>query len=295
MLGTSTETLSESIGTISSTVIKTYVITSEPIAVTVQDTTAPSWGEEPEFVYPETAISNTIVEIFQNKATDIGGIDEQASHVLITYRGEEIRTINLSNWANETGYNAETGNIDYQLTGNGNYVITYFIQDKHGNVNDERTYTVAVGDCEAPVINLPSDLVEQTYAFGSMLTLDFNKIKLAISDNITNRDVLLDTLKIKLINTSNNNEVENIGNADENIYTYNLSEAGTYRLEVSVSDEADWETINNTIVFEVPAPTGLNIYEIIAIVAACLVVVGIILGLVIRKVKKNKKTQSKKS
>lgn len=285
---------------ISSTAIKTYNLVSDPIRATVKDTTAPTMGE---YDYPVTANVNETIAIQPITATDLGGIDRSRSYVQIAYRGSSSRTttINMSDWATNDDYNAETGNIDYQLTRDGNYTITYYVYDNQGNLNDDRSYSIAVGDCESPKIDLPSDLVEERYDLGSTLTLDFDKIKRAISDNVTSTDALLETLEIKLVNTSNNNkEVENTGNAEENRYSYTLSEAGTYRLEISVRDEAGWETVNDEIEFEVStdAEGGMNVYEIVGtvlIVVACLVLAGVILYFVISKVKKDKKRKAKGS
>lgn len=299
-LGETTAELDTAVGTISSTAIKTYNLVSDPIRATVQDTTAPTMGE---YDYPVTANVNETIAIQPITATDLGGIDRSRSYVQIAYRGSSSRTttINMSDWTTNDDYNAETGNIDYQLTRDGNYTITYYVYDNQGNLNDDRSYSIAVGDCESPKIDLPSDLVEERYDLGSTLTLDFDKIKQAISDNVTSTDALLETLEIKLVNTSNNNkEVENTGNAEENRYSYTLSEAGTYRLEISVRDDAGWETVNDEIEFEVStdAEGGMNVYEIVGtvlIVVACLVLAGVILYFVISKVKKDKKRKAKGS
>ena len=299
-LGETTEALDAAVGTISSTAIKTYNLVSDPIRATVKDTTAPTMGE---YDYPVTANVNETIAIQPITAEDLGGIDRSRSYVQIAYRGSSSRTttINMSDWTTNDDYNAETGNIDSQLTRDGNYTITYYVYDNQGNLNDDRSYSIAVGDCESPKIDLPSDLVEEKYDLGSTLTLDFDKIKKAISDNVTSTDALLETLEIKLVNTSNNNkEVKNTGNAEENRYSYTLSEAGTYRLEISVRDEAGWETVNDEIEFEVStdAEGGMNVYEIVGtvlIVVACLVLAGVILYFVISKVKKDKKRKAKGS
>lgn len=300
-LGSTSVSLDAAAATISSTAIKTYNLVSDPIRATVQDTTAPTMGE---YDYPVTANVNETIAIQPPiTAKDPGGIDWSRSYVQIAYRGSSSRTttINMSDWTTNDDYNAETGNIDYQLTRDGNYTITYYVYDNQGNLNDDRSYSIAVGDCESPKIDLPSDLVEERYDLGSTLTLDFDKIKQAISDNVTSTDALLETLEIKLVNTSNNNkEVENTGNAEENRYSYTLNEAGTYRLEISVRDEAGWETVNDEIEFEVStdAEGGMNVYEIVGtvlIVVACLVLAGVILYFVISKVKKDKKRKAKGS
>ena len=282
------------VSTIASEKIKTYNLVSDPIRATVQDTTAPTM---PSYDYPSIANLNEMISIGKIKATDSAGIDKDKSYVLISYRGgssSRSTTIYMKDWNQNSGYNSETGDIDYKLDSNGNYTITYYVYDIHGNLNDDRTYSIAVGDCESPKIELPESFVEEKYELGSTLTLDYDKIREAISDNISEKETLLDTLKIKLINTSTNKEVENTEDAESNRYSYVLDEAGTYSLEITVTDEAGWETTNDTIQFEVSteAGEGMNVYEIIGIVLivlACLTLAGVILYFVINKVKKDKK------
>lgn len=279
--------------------IKTYNLVSDPIKATVQDTTAPTM---PNYDYPAIANVNEVIRIGKINATDNAGIDKEKSYVLISYRGgnaSRSTTINMSDWKENSSYNSETGDIDYKLDSNGNYTITYYVYDIHGNLNDDRTYSIAVGDCESPKIALPSDFVEEKYELGSTLTLDYDKIREAISDNITNEETLLNTLEIKLINTSTNTEVENIEDAGDNRYSYVLNEAGTYSLEITVTDEAGWETTNDSVQFEVStdANEGMSVYEIIGtvlIVLACLTLAGVILYFVINKVKKDKRKKSRK-
>ncbi len=293
-LGESELSVSGEVSTIASETIKTYSRASDPIIATVQDTTAPTM---PNYDYPAIANLNETIKIGKINATDNAGIDKEKSYVLVSYRGgssSRSTTINMNDWKENSGYNRETGDIDYKLDSNGNYTITYYVYDIHGNLNDDRTYSIAVGDCESPKIELPESFVEEKYELGSTLTLDYDKIRDAISDNITNKDTLLDTLEIKLINTSTNKEVENTEDADSNRYSYVLDEAGTYSLEITVTDEAGWETTNDTIQFEVSteAGEGMSVYEIIGIVLivlACLTLAGVILYFVINKVKKDKK------
>lgn len=293
-LGGTSLSVGESVSTVGSEKIKTYNLVSDPIRATVQDTTAPTM---PSYDYPSIANLNEMISIGKIKARDSAGIDKDKSYVLISYRGgssSRSTTIYMKDWNQNSGYNSETGDIDYKLDSNGNYTITYYIYDIHGNLNDDCTYSIAVGDCESPKIELPESFVEEKYELGSTLTLDYDKIREAISDNISEKETLLDTLKIKLINTSTNKEVENTEDADSNRYSYVLDEAGTYSLEITVTDEAGWETTNDTIQFEVSteAGEGMNVYEIIGIVLivlACLTLAGVILYFVINKVKKDKK------
>ncbi len=299
-LGDTSLSVDEAVSTVGSEAIKTYSLVSDPIRATVQDTTAPT---VPNYDYPAIANLNETIKIGKINATDNAGIDKEKSYVLVSYRGgssSRSTTINMNDWKENSGYNRETGDIDYKLDSNGNYTITYYVYDIHGNLNDDRTYSIAVGDCESPKIELPENFVEEKYQLGSTLTLDYDKIREAVSDNVSDNEALLNTIKIKLINTSTNKEVENTENAEDNRYSYLLNEAGTYSLEITVTDEAGWETTNDTIEFEVSteAGEGMSVYEIVGtvlIVLACLTLAGVILYFVINKIKKDKRKKSKKS
>ena len=101
-----------------------------------------------------------------------------------------------------------------------------------------------------------------------------------------------------MINTASGSEpLKNIADASENRYSFKLDEAGTYKIEISVTDDAGWTT-THTVEFEVSteADGGVEIYEIIGIiliVVAVLVVAGVVAFFVINKVKKNKKAKGK--
>ncbi len=283
--------------------IKTYTLTSDTIIkAKVSDTTAPEIGE---YDYPTSANVGTHITIKKITATDlsVSGIDKEKSYVLISYKGGNTtssRQIFMNEWEQATGYTASTGDIDYTLSSNGNYTISYYVYDHQGNLNDDRTYSIAVGDCDSPKIELPKDLIQEKYELGKPLILDFAKIKGAISDNVTDLDTLLETLEIKVINTATSEELENTANADEFKFSYKLDTAGTYKIEISVRDEAGWTTKDDSLEFEVSTDQneGMSVYEIVGIVlivVACLVLAGVILYFVINKVKKSKKRQVKNS
>lgn len=303
-IGGSAATAGSLVTNLDKSTFKSYNLKSDDIlTLTVSDTTAPTMVAE--YNYP-SIVANTDQKISIQKieATDLSvrGVDPSKSYVLVSYRGGETSfstSYYMSTWAEANGYNKVSGNIEnYALDREGNYTITYYVYDYSGNLNDDHSYSIAVGDCEAPEINLPTDFVEENYALNSSLTLDFDKIKKAISDNSTDIDALLKTLKIRVVNTSTNKELENTANAEEFRFSYNLDTAGTYRIEISVTDDAGWTTTNDDTQFTVStdADDGTDVYRIVGtvlIVLAVAVLVGVILYFVISKVKKDKKVKAK--
>lgn len=278
---------------------KAYSLTSNIYTLTVSDTTAPVILTE--YNYPTSATKGTEVSIQQVEATDasIKGINRESSYVIIQYKGGETSFSTqyyLNRWTQADGYNPETGNIDYALSRDGNYTITYYVYDYYNNVNSEKSYSIAVGDTQSPKIEVADNFVEEKYNLGDTLTLDISKIK--ISDNKTEEGALWDTLKIEVTNTASGSEpLENQGDATENRYIYKLDTAGTYKIEISITDNAGWTT-THTIEFEVSTDSegGIEVYEvvgIILIVVAVLVLAGVIAYFVINKVKKNKKSKGK--
>lgn len=272
---------------------------SQVLSLTVSDTTAPEMLTK--YDYPTSAEINDTIQIKKIEAKDLSveGIDLAKSYVLLEYSGGETSfstSYYMSEWEKATGYNSVTGDIDYQLTRNGNYKISYYVYDYAGNVNESLSYSIPVGDCESPKITIEKDFVQEIYGLDETLTLDFGKLK--FSDNVTSVDALLKTLTIKVINTSTNEELENIADASEFRFSYKLDKAGTYKIEISVTDEAGWPTTDDSTQFEVSteADGGSEVYKIVGtvlIVLAVAVLVGVILYFVISKVKKDKKSKAK--
>ena len=278
---------------------RAYSLTSNIYTLTVSDTTAPVILTE--YNYPKSVTKGTTISIEQVEATDasIKGINRESSYAIIQYKGGETSFSTqyyLNRWTQADGYNPETGNIEYTLSRDGNYTITYYVYDYYNNVNSQKSYSIAVGDTESPVVEVADDFVQDKYELGATLTLDISKI--TISDNKTEDALLWDTLEIKVTNTTSGSEpLENLGNASENRFSYKLDTAGTYKIEISITDQAGWTT-TKTIEFEVSteAEGGVDVYEIVGIiliVVAVLVLAGVIAYFVINKIKKNKKSKGK--
>lgn len=279
---------------------KTYTLTSDVMSVDVTDTTKPEILTD--YDYPTSVPKDYELRIKPVEARDLSatGINKAASYVLLEFKGGDASYStqwNLDKWEAD---DKATNEIIYKLTSEGNYTLTYYVSDFAGNVNSEKSYSIAVGDCMAPELTLEKDFVaKEKFDLGETLTLDFNKI--SFSDNKTSVDALKETVKITVTNTSTNDEIENtIENGDEeHRYSYKLDKAGTYKVEVSVTDEAGWTT-TKTVEFEVStdAEGGTEVTKIVGtvlIVLAALILVGVIAYFVISKIKKDKKGKGKKA
>lgn len=281
-------------------VIVSYNLPSDVFTLTVSDTKAPEILVD--YDYPSTADKNDIVSIKKVEAEELSvkGIDSEKSYVLISYKGGETSYSTqyyLSTWTTDSDYNPSTGNIDYKLTRDGNYTISYFVYDYYGNVNSEKSYTIHVGDCERPTIKIANGFIEEKFKLGETLTLDLSKLTFT-DDVTTDSNKLLETLEVKVYNTATSSEeLKNIANESEHRYSYKLDTAGTYKIEISVTDEAGW-TKTETIQFEVSTDSeeGTEVYEVVGtvlIVVSVLVLAGVITYFVVSKIKKDKKTKSK--
>lgn len=277
---------------------------TEMFTLTVKDTKAPVMLTE--YNYPTTANVNDVIQIQKVEAQDASakGIDLAKSYVIVSIKGGNTsysKQYYLNKWTEESDYDAATGNIKYKVTNDGNCTITYYIYDHAGNVNSEKSYTIKVGDCEYPKIDVAKNFVKDKYAFNEInesnpLVLDFSK--LTFSDNKTGEAALKETVKVVLKNTTTGKEVENKGDAAANIYRFVPTEAGTYEISISVTDEAGWTTTNTSTTFEISekAEKGTEVFEVVGkvlIVVAVAILTAVVTYFVVSAVKRNKKAKGK--
>ncbi len=308
-----------------------YIVTtrtSDLHYITVGDNKAPELSAN--YVYPETAEKGAKIEIAPINAVDssafmgmASGIDSEASYVEIAFSGRTSSgaqtSYNPQFYMNKwTSYKPEYDGTKFTYalsdTNTGVYTITYHIKDKAGNeiaiAEGSTQFKIKVGDVTSPTLTLKDSLVKATYKAGDKLVLDFGKIKM--SDTVTT-DVnkLMETLSVKLKNTTTNTEVKNQGqgkvwNNAKNKYDcefeFNLEEVGTYELEIKINDES-YNYKTETISFEVEAKAGdpnvvSTVVGIVLIVVSVLVLAGVVTYFVVSKVKLDKelggKSKSKK-
>lgn len=312
--------------------------TTDTYTITVSDTVAPSLNGA-NYEYSQTAEKGSTIYIQPNKSVENSnyagaGIDEEKSYVELAFKGRtkneetgatssysQSYSVKLKDWTNPTNsafpgtYISDTtddnfGSISYTLsaTNNGTYTISYYIFDKAGNqqslVLNETKFEIKVGDTVSPTLKLAKDFLDETYKVGDTITLDMSK--LTMSDNVTT-DVndLMKTLKVKVTNTTTNEEVDNaldgvveINGNYEGFFEYKITEVGTYKIEVEVTDDAGLTT-TKSIEFEVTeSETNANVVStvvgIVLVIAAVAILAGVIIYFVVSKVKLDKELGSKK-
>lgn len=281
-----------------------YYKQSKVLTLEVKDTKAPVMLVS-EYEYPKTANKNDTIAIKKVEATDASksGIDLDKSYVSVSLKGSKTsdsQQYYLSKW--ETEYNLDdNGNIQYTLKLDGTCTITYYIYDCAGNLNSDYSYTIAVGDTEAPKVTVPENYLKESYSLkdfstSNPLTVDLSKID--YTDNKSSKDELKDTLKVELWNTTTNKQIENISVDGGDVYQFVPTEVGTYELRITVTDNASWESTGGTVTFEIKADEneGTEVYEVVGtvlIVVAVAILAGVVSYFVVSAVKRNKKSKAK--
>ncbi len=284
--------------------LQVYNLESDIFRITVKDTKGPKLinydYSDQEFMSVEDFKANGIKIYGIQTAADASGIDSSKSEIRLSWKR-----------ANGTAA-GDTGSTTYQKADalkdnvfkssasnlNGKYTITYEVYDNNGN-RSTATYTISVGDNEAPTIKLPEKFVKTSYTLKDKLVIDTKDI--TISDN---NPLPKDTKPvIKLVNTSKNNEevkykeekyTEN--GKEYSRYTFDSFEEygeGTYKLIIEVEDAVGHVTTNDDCTFTVASKTknSTETYKVVGtilIVVAVLVLAGVIVYFIVSKVKLDK-------
>jgi hypothetical protein len=99
------------------------------------------------------------------------------SSVNVTLFGEDETTANEASGLDEIYYSIDNGAIDEYDTpfaiGDGEHTISYWAQDKAGNVEGTHTFSLKV-DTIAPVIAITSPTNGASYGYGASLTIDWD-------------------------------------------------------------------------------------------------------------------------
>ncbi len=234
------------------------------------------------------------------------GIDESKSYVQISIERPSgttpITTIYMDKWTDETNeyYDKETKKVTYQLKQNGTYTINYVVFDKNGK-KGELSKTIYNGDTVKPTIETTEGLLNNktdSYKIGDKLSLKISKETLKLEDKGgATYDELLETLEVKLTNTTTKKEVDNNGDDKAHTYEFDLASAGTYELVLTVKDKAGW-TAEKKIEFTIggtdTTPTvSYQTIGTILIVVSAVILAGVVVYFVVSKVKNDKKEKRK--
>ena len=276
--------------------LRVYALSSDIYTITVQDKTGPIVNDstfnydDQQYMSVEDFKTNGI-KILPIEATDASGLDREKSKVEISWKRADGTTSGSSGSKVYTGAQAfeeqtytvtETNTTNYD----GTYTITYTIYDNAGNYTT-KAYTIAVGDNEDPTIVMDEDLIADSYEVGTIFTFDTANV--TMSDNKTVKENL--TVRVKLVNTSTNEEVEYTVSGTE--YTFEeLDTVGTYKFTLEVEDEVG-HVAKQEKTFEITekSTNSVQVYKIVGIVlivVSVLVLAGVIVYFIVSKVKLDK-------
>ncbi len=276
--------------------LRVYNLESEIYTITVNDTKGPKLTNydysDQEFMSVEDFKNNGIT-IYGIQATDASGLDHSKSKISLSWKRANGTAAGDVGSQTYSGVNAFKDNVYKTSASNldGTYTITYEVFDNNGR-SSTATYKISVGDNEDPKVTFPEDFVKTSYSLKDKLVIDLAPSKVVVSDN---KPMPSDSKpKIKLVNTSKNNE-EVKYEIDGTKYIFDSFEEygeGTYKLTVEVEDAVGRVTTEE-FTFDVSTKTkdSKETYKVVGtilIVISVLVLAGVIVYFIVSKVKLDK-------
>lgn len=218
-------------------------------------------------------------------AADLSGINASKSMITITCSSSSTsRVIEFDKMAAEYD-KGMSGNMYYTFAKDGEYTITYTVCDNAGNTN-KQTFTVKVGDLEAPELEVSDDVIKSSYKLDDEITIDLtddSKNYFEVSD-LVDTAISKENIKVKL--TVNGTEVKN-AETENGKYKFVLADAGDYELTFTVKDSAGNESeVVKTFSIAEKAEGGMTQSETmltVMIVISVVVLAGVVVYFVISK------------
>lgn len=207
--------------------------------VTAKDTTSPTFDENlsmdvsPIMAWPKDA-KEVKVDIPVVYATDpIRNDSIDVKYVITSPDGSKVT---LYDYDTEEEGNEDKVDIKYfTATKQGIYTVEYSATDAAGNTSTMKK-EIAIGDCQAPTItwsNNYEDYLAKDFELNSNLELKLSNLN--IKDNVSKKENV--TVKVKLVKPDKTTELKSTGTPNES-YKWQLTETGSYTLNVTVTDEA---------------------------------------------------------
>jgi len=274
------------------------VVYSAVYTITATDTTDPTIELDDDIAIPVTAPLTPVsegsseyqpIELPGFVASDSNGIKEYSVIVTNPSGNEILNAVGSGNLNGE-------GHYEFTPTVNGTYTVTYSATDNSG-LTTTLTYSVAVGDVTKPTITIDNTTVNapSTANVGDTLALDVESITL--SDNkdgsIDIDDYLSGTATKKFTITLTDPDGNEVSELEDYDYQYELSEAGTYKLVYSLTDEAG-NTTTKTYYIEVSAESSSvtlsqEVWGTVLIVISVALLAGVVIYFVVTRNKKSKR------
>lgn len=262
--------------------------------IDVVNTLAPTIANEfKEFEKLEKNASMSIPRV--NVSTNgVNDVDWSKSKIEVLYKGLVYKTLELDKTYDTQ--DAENEAYNYTFRRDGTYTIKYTVVDTVGNTAT-KSFAVKVGDTEKPTLELDSSIDFSDRKTGSIFVID--PAKITVKDNVDTGINLFDDLKIEVTGPSNTTVSNKFANSTKiEGYEYELSEAGTYTVKFTLTDEAGNVTNVERSFFVVAEgadkefPT--EVLGIILLVLAILILGGVVAYFIITRKKVKSPEQIKK-
>lgn len=262
--------------------------------IDVVNTLAPTIANEfKEFEKLEKNASMSIPRV--NVSTNgVNDVDWSKSKIEVLYNGSVYKTLELDKTYDTQ--DAENEAYNYTFRRDGTYTIKYTVVDTVGNTAS-KSFAVKVGDTEKPTLELDSSIDFSDRKTGSTLVID--PAKITVKDNVDTGINIFDDLKIEVTGPSNTTVSNKFTNSTKiEGYEYELSEAGTYTVVFTLTDEAG--NVTNVKRSFVVVAEGADkefpteVVGIILLVLAILILGGVVAYFIITRKKVKSPEQIKK-
>lgn len=262
--------------------------------IDVVNTLAPTIANEfKEFEKLEKNASMSIPRV--NVSTNgVNDVDWSKSKIEVLYNGSVYKTLELDKTYESV--EAENEAYNYTFRRDGTYTIKYTVVDTVGNTAT-KSFAVKVGDTEKPTLELDSSIDFSDRKTGSTLVID--PAKITVKDNVDTGINIFDDLKIEVTGPSNTTVSNKFTNSTKiEGYEYELSEAGTYTVVFTLTDEAG--NVTNVKRSFVVVAEGADkefpteVVGIILLVLAILILGGVVAYFIITRKKVKSPEQIKK-
>ena len=261
--------------------------------IDVVNTLAPTIANEfKEFEKLEKNASMSIPRV--NVSTNgVNDVDWSKSKIEVLYNGSVYKTLELDKTYDTQ--DAENEAYNYTFRRDGTYTIKYTVVDTVGNTAT-KSFAVKVGDTEKPTLELDSSIDFSDRKTGSTLVID--PAKITVKDNVDTGINLFDDLKIEVTGPSGTVSNKFTNSTKIEGYEYELSEAGTYTVKFTLTDEAG--NVTNVERSFVVVAEGADkefpteVVGIILLVLAILILGGVVAYFIITRKKVKSPEQIKK-
>lgn len=268
--------------------------------INVEDTTAPVINDADDY-YDQTMSWTDNMEDEQNATIEgqmkvkIPTLDTFTDPYTLDTGDVDVSISGPSGTVTKMEETDNEGNVLYYFVAKkqGKYTVTYVAKDKNNN-STEKKIVYALGDCDAPEVSWGNDYsVPTSFKLGDTFKLDVTNLE--YSDEVSEKDDL--EVSIKLIKPNSSSSATNEGDGADT-FVWTLDETGTYKLQISVTDEAGNVCKMEDVYIEVESDdadekTISPVVGTILIVVSVVILAGVVIYFVVSSKKKTPAKASK--